>query len=98
MQLVGEEDIQYLSPNESQIYLFPNPTQEELTISLGELSHEKPITITIHTLTGEIKWQGALAPGEQTKRLSVYSWPKGIYIVTARKENEVVGREKVVVM
>ena len=80
------------------IHFYPNPAQEELSISFGAKAYTTPITITIHTLTGEIKWQGALALGEQTKRLSVYSWPKGIYIVTARKGNEVVGREKVVVM
>ena len=80
------------------IHFYPNPAQEELSISFGAKAYTTPITITIHTLTGEKKWQGTLALGEQTKRLSVYSWPKGIYIVTARKENEVVGREKVVVM
>jgi hypothetical protein len=95
---VGDKEFANDYKADHPLHLYPNPTKEELSISFGAKANTTPITITIHTLTGEIKWQGTLAPGEQTKRLSVYSWPKGIYIVTARKENEVVGREKVVVM
>ena len=98
MQLVGENEIQNIPPYELSLHLYPNPTREELTISLSEITHTDPVIITIHTLTGETKWQGTLVSGEQTKRLSVYSWPQGIYIVTAKKDKEVVGREKVVVM
>lgn len=95
---VGDDELELNQTTKYPIYLYPNPAKEELSISFGAKTYTTPITITIHTLTGEIKWQGTLALGEQTKRLSVFSWPQGIYIVTARKENEVVGREKVVVM
>jgi hypothetical protein len=95
---VGDKEFANDYKADHPLHLYPNPATEELSISFGAKAYSTPITITIHTFTGEIKWQGTLALGEQTKRLSVYSWPKGIYIVTARKGNEVVGREKVVVM
>ncbi|PID94170.1 MAG: hypothetical protein CSA95_04550 [Bacteroidetes bacterium] len=96
--LVGNNDIQHSQPTKTPITLYPNPAYEELTVSLGKATHTDPIAITIHTLTGEIQWQGTLEPGEQTRRLSILSWPKGLYLVTARNGSEVVGRGKVIIM
>ncbi|MDD2324017.1 MAG: T9SS type A sorting domain-containing protein [Bacteroidia bacterium] len=95
---VGENDIQFEEPTKTPLLLYPNPTHDELTVSLGKATHISTISITIHTLTGEVHWREDMLPGEQTTRLSTHSWPKGIYLVTARMGNEVVGREKVVVM
>ena len=78
--------------------MYPNPTEEELTISIVNPSRKEPLEVIIYTLTGEIKWQGVLQPGEQSKRVSVYSWAKGVYFVILRKEDEILGREKVIVM
>ena len=96
--MVGENDIQYELPTQTPLVVYPNPATEELTVSLGSATHTAAITLTIHTLTGEVQWQGILPPGEQSIRLSVHAWPKGIYLVSGHIGNEVVGREKIVVM
>ena len=96
--ITGENDIQYEQPTKTPLLLYPNPTHDELTVSLGKATHISTVSITINTLTGEVQCSEDMLPGEQTTRLSTHSWPKGIYLVTARMGNEVVGREKIVVM
>jgi len=96
--ITGINDIQFEQPTKTPLLLYPNPTHDELTVSLGKATHFSTVSITINTLTGEVQWSEDMLPGEQTTRLSTHSWPKGIYLVTARMGNEVVGREKIVVM
>ncbi|PLW98909.1 MAG: hypothetical protein C0593_04470 [Marinilabiliales bacterium] len=95
---VGDKEFANDYKADHPLHLYPNPTKEELTVSLRKLSYEYPINITIHTFTGKVKWQGLIEEREQSKRISVFSWPKGIYIITARKGIEIIGREKVIVM
>jgi hypothetical protein len=95
---VGDYEFNIDISTDYRLHLFPNPTREEFTICLDNIQHLSPVNISILTLTGEVQWQGSIKGGEQSKRISVFSWPKGVYIITARMGNDIIGIEKVIVM
>jgi hypothetical protein len=62
--------------------LFPNPVQDELTISFNSLE-KKEVGLTIYSLIGEILYQELLPGNKGTNHFKVITsdFPKGMYIL-----------------
>ncbi len=63
----------------NEIRIYPNPTQTELTISVGSLLKDNTLLMNIVSITGELLHQQKLT--SDTERIDVSTFNAGIYIL-----------------
>lgn len=75
IELCGEENPTGVSSIESEIVVYPNPVQDELYFSIGDL--EQDATVAVYNVSGGLVFHSSLANGKVD--LSVLS--SGVYII-----------------
>ena len=78
---------------EKSFKLFPNPTQNYVTIAFKELSAHS--TIQIVDMNGKVMYQQNIDNKEMSINLT--NLEKGIYMVFVLQDNNVIGREKLII-
>ena len=73
--------------NEVTFLMFPNPTQNKLTIDLGDISLKDPI-LSIYDLTGKIVYTEKLATNITSKELNIKSFATGVYFVKIQSDQQ----------
>lgn len=73
--------------NQASFSIFPNPTQDKLTIDLGDISLKDPI-LSIYDLTGKIVYSENLAASINTKELNIKSFATGVYFVKIQNDQQ----------
>jgi hypothetical protein len=68
--------------------LYPNPTHREVTIELAATSGIHSLTIV--DILGRVMLQTPVRLNERTLMLDVSAYPRGMYILQCRKQNNTV--------
>lgn len=66
-------------PDKSELAVYPQPAAEELRIKLPEGT----TTVSLHTLTGELKYTVTCTPQQNEITLTAKNYPAGVYFISA---------------
>ena len=80
--------------NSLSMTVFPNPTDGEITIDLGDLREETYLQVI--SVQGSIVTQKTLRAGQTISALDLHTFPKGIYFVRASTADGKVGSARII--
>ncbi len=78
---------------ENEIYTYPNPTADYLTVELGEKYRSQNVEITVFDLTGRMLSVNARKYGETEYRIDFSNQTTGIYFVHIRIGDELITKK-----
>jgi len=74
------------------VTLYPNPLIDSFTISVAN-AREKPLTIKITNLLGQVFYQGQLPSFQSEITIPFESYPNGTYLVRLFSDNQIVTKK-----
>ena len=79
------------------VQVYPNPTEENTTLTLS-LIESMEITVTTHTLSGQLvsKHKHTLTSGTSTIQLATKELPQGIYLIAVSNNEEITTNFKLI--
>lgn len=79
-------DINTIAVENQSSILYPNPCNNQLTLSFAELLNENT-EVRIFNLTGQVLYSNSVSKGQQLITINTSAFPDGIYVLTAKGKN-----------
>jgi hypothetical protein len=80
------------------ITIFPNPANNEVTITLQNTEYNTVLILTCFEMTGRKVYESEVQRGQKEMQLDVLYWLPGLYMAVVTCKGRVAGKERFVIM